>query len=94
MAEQRQLIVDVQREKATLHEERLRVGADQDALQKGAMELQRKAEDKMRECAIKQEEMTEIKNDLELRERKVIRFKRSYDNNNNNGNKKTLTNYE
>ena len=75
LAEQRQLIVDVQREKAVLHEERIRVGSDQDALQKGAMELQRKAEDKLRECAIKQEEMTEFKNDLELRERKVMWFK-------------------
>ena len=47
------------------------MAADQDALQKGAMELQRKAEDKMRECALKQEEMDELKNELELRERKV-----------------------
>ena len=63
--------MDVQRGKVALHEERLRVAADQDALQKGAMELQKKAEDKLRECALKQEEMDESKNDLELRERKV-----------------------
>ena len=71
LAEQKQLIVDNQREKATLHEERLRVAADQDTLQRGAMELQKKAEDKLRECALKREEMGELKNELELRERKV-----------------------
>ena len=47
------------------------MASDQDKLQKGAMELQKKAEEKLRECALKQEEMDELRNELELRERKV-----------------------
>ena len=71
LAEQKQLVTDLQRERAALHEERLRVAADQDALQRGAMAMREKAEDKMRECALQREALDEMKGELELRERQV-----------------------